>query len=697
MPDIQDSSSNADVKPARTTRSLPSVPPSQRLKAQQQMQMDAPEWRPTLAQSLKISRVRVITETLDYETLKGRPRASGLTPEVVFQIITKNQSGEYQLFAAIQKILDLYESRDILKDVLQEDPRLDLFANRVFHQLVADIGVEMMDTIPGQHFTFIDPCTALPASDLGGENDAHLKYCQYAINQIVDQAELLHFLIGNGGGDQSRVVIGIPATQIGLLAASVLEMSGIHTNLYLVSGLIHAIACAKMRPYCITIDVASVLSWYEQSGAEKGAIIPGNLEGEALLDHPGVIAIQSIVSYYKLHSIPTKIIGRNFRTVHELSLFGHEFFALFLSQSMMDEAHQVRLPFYMPTIASSTQMHSEHTSHDRSAPSAAARAAPTFSSAKTSSMQGDLAAPEHYKLDSDWLYSTRSFEPPHPAFPPSDILFSSITLPSLSATTDQMEKLNQVIQTRARYRVELRVLPLAELYDRRRKSGIWNDAGERYGCTPPTPPSSADVKQRDNVSSSIELKKKNSLKDLGRGLPTPKPSKPTPIASPTPRRPPLRRSSSCRTNNAPARSPTPDRSTTAMTTTQNQTISGGYASDEEVEKIIALTFGAHMLRVRGTEEEKAQSEQEVTRLLKDAFSGTLTSPLEKNAPVHDGHSTITSSQIQVGQTGLSKGKQQVLALTALLKAREESEHKGDSGTKGTKAVQGSMVEGVDFF
>ncbi|KAJ3999036.1 hypothetical protein F5050DRAFT_1087199 [Lentinula boryana] len=697
MPDIQElTSHNADLKPARPTRSLPSVPPSQRLKSQQQMQMDAPEWRPTLAQSLKISRIRVITETLDYETLKRRPRASGLTPEVVFQIITKNQSGEYQLFAAIQKMLDLYESRDILKDVLQEDPHLKLLVNRVFNQLVADIGVAMMDEVPDQHFTFIDPCTALPASDLDSKKEEHLRYYELAISQIVDQAELLHFLIGNAGGDQSRVVIGIPATQIGLLAASLLEMSGIHTNLYLVSGLIHAIACAKMRPYCITIDVASVLSWYEQSGAEKGAIIPGNLEGEALLEHPGVIAIQSIVRYYKLHSIPTKIIGRNFRNVHELSLFGHEFFALFLSQSMMDEAHQVRLPFYIPSITASRQMYSERTRHDRSVPSEAARAAPTFSSAVTSSMQGDLETPEYYKLDSDWLYSSRSMNPPHPAFPSSDILFSSITLASLSATNVQMEKLNQVIQTRARYWVELRVLPLAELYDRRRKSGIWNDVGERYGCTPPAPPLSADVKQRDNVSSSTELKKKNTMKDLGRGLPTPKPSKPTPIASPKPRRPPLRRPSSCRTNKVPASNPTLDHSTTATTTTQTQTISGGYASDEEVEKIIALTFGAHMLRVCGTEEEKAQSEQEATRLLKDAFSGTLPSPMEQNTLVHDGTSS-SQIQIQVGQTGLSKGKQQVLALTALLKAREESEHKGDSGTKGTKAVQGNMVEGVDFF
>ncbi|KAJ4495973.1 hypothetical protein C8J55DRAFT_553719 [Lentinula edodes] len=682
-------------KPARTIRSLPAVPPSKRLKLQQIQVVDVPEWRPTLHESIRLSGIPIIAETTDYETLiERRSNSSGLSPEVALQTIRKDRNGEYHLFSATQKVVDSYEKYHLTKNPLQRDPEMLYIGIHVFYQLLVEIGVTMMDYAPGPHFTFIDPRLALVKLSHGERDttDRPSNTTLLALQAIEEHAKELLTKFCTAGVDQSRVIIGIPATKIGVLAAAMLESSGISTNLYLVSGLMHAIACAEARPYCITIDVASVLSWYERLAAQDDVAISDNLEGEALLDHPGIVAIQSILKYYRLHSISTKIVCGNFRTVHEISILGHEFDALSLSQNRMDELRTAYLPFCVSGLASTRHPRSADNLAQGSAASDIARAAPKFPTAMVVSLQPSTDNSESYAFNYDWLHSEAFMNLAHPASPCPAILLASITLTSLGALKVQMENLHEVTHNSALDRIELRVLPLEELYARRRAQGIRNDLGARYGChinTAPATPSSVDQKR----GSGPELKKKNSLKDLGKGSPAS--ISPSSVASPLSRRPPLRRSSAHAREKGPARSTTPGPSTPpVLIEGKGTTGPGRYASDEEVAKIIALTFGNCMLGIRGTDKEDTGPGGKTAKPIKNPFSSESTSPLGLNAPT-DGLSTVSTSQH--GRAKLSPGQRQVLALSAVLKEREEMKRKAALGSKSQKAVQASMVEGIDFF
>ncbi|KAJ4486837.1 hypothetical protein C8R41DRAFT_921220 [Lentinula lateritia] len=682
-------------KPARTIRSLPAVPPSKRLKLQQIQVVDVPEWRPTLHESIRLSGIPIIAETTDYDTLlERRSNSSGLNPEVALQTIRKDRNGEYHLFSATQKVVDSYEKYHLTKNPLQRDPEMLFIGIHVFYQLLVEIGVTMMDYAPGPHFTFIDPRLALVKLGHGERDtsDRPSNTTSLALQVIVEHAKELLTKFVTAGVDQSRVTIGIPATKIGVLAAAMLERSGISTNLYSVSGLMHAIACAEARPCYITIDVASVLSWYERLAAQDDVAISDNLEGEALLDHPGIVAIQSILKYYRLHSISTKIVGGNFRTAHEISILGHEFDALSLSQNRMDDLRTAYLPFCASSFASTRHPQSADNLAQGSAASDIARAAPKFPTAMAVSLQLSKDNSVSYAFNYDWLHSEAFMNLAHPASPCPAIILASITLTAVGALKVQMENIHEVTQNSALDRVELRILPLEELYARRRAQGIRNDLGERYGCridTAPATPSSAG----QNRGSGPVLKKKHSLKDLGKGSPAS--ISPSSVASPLPRRPPLRRSSTHAREKSSVRSTTPGPSTSPVLIEGKSTTGPGrYASDEEVAKIIALTFGACMLGIRGIDKEDTRSGGKTANPMKNPFSSDSASPLGSNAST-DGLSTVGTSHH--GRVELSLGQRRVLALSAAIKEREEMKRKAALEGKSQKVVQANMVEGIDFF
>ena len=53
----------------------------------------------------------------------------------------------------------------------------------------------------------------------------------------------------------------IPATEAGILAAQRLQKNQVNVNLYLVSSLLHAGACAETSPAAISIPVGNVSSF----------------------------------------------------------------------------------------------------------------------------------------------------------------------------------------------------------------------------------------------------------------------------------------------------------------------------------------------------------------------------------------------------------------------------------------------------
>lgn len=115
----------------------------------------------------------------------------------------------------------------------------------------------------------------------------------------------------------------IPATEAGIYATQQLQKDGININLCYVTGLIHAVACVEAKATAISVAVGPVstprtivnaslnpgtklLEMYER---KRKTVYPNPSK------HPGIETIQSILAYFKLNGIRTKVIGTRFRTV----------------------------------------------------------------------------------------------------------------------------------------------------------------------------------------------------------------------------------------------------------------------------------------------------------------------------------------------------------------------------------------------
>ncbi|KIK68400.1 hypothetical protein GYMLUDRAFT_35811 [Collybiopsis luxurians FD-317 M1] len=738
-------SARSDSRLTRNIRSLPQTLPSERLRFHQQsrMQVGVPEWQGTLLGSIKISKTHIIGEAFDHIALaERRPDASELTPKIVLKPGSGPRlSRSYHLFAATERVTDMYESKKALKNVLEKNSRLSRFKQLVFCHLLVELGVEMMDRVQGPHFTFIDPLCAIPknpervqgpeATDIFTTSPE--EETSRTVKNIIEHAKRLLSVFLKAGIEGNRVVIGIPATQPGVIAAAQLEAQfSIRTNLYLVSGLMHAIACAEANPTCITVDVGVILSWHEKSDMQDVFVNWVNLTAEDLVNHPGVIAILSILRYYKLHAIKTTVVGKNFRSAHEVSLLAQEFDMLSLSPSMMSTLSESRLRLCVPGFSpakpayfdpQSTRSHSLQSPAD-SEGSHLARAAPPFPTSiiRKQCQNPDSSLPPVWNFE--WTHSEVFFNrptmregspSPHPF-----ILLSTIVFDSCKLLRTHMHVIHGAISKIVRRKFHARVLPDRVLY-RGSRDDVWKEiyapkeAEEEEAVTETEEASPASETEAEienpprglvpTIPSRPRLTRQDSFRALGNGHPStstapiysPSPRRPsfTSAHAPSPRRPSTRRSSSTQaTSRTLIR--TPSLSATEMATA---TAPGGYASDDEIDNIIALTLG-EPTGGKTASKGKMQAKPELAKLkhktlapflpgLSRAKKAKIASASQPSMP---GPSGVPKEQGK----GQGQAQRQVLAFTVLLNQREEA--------KKTKAPKGGepqdhqpMVEDVDFF
>lgn len=168
----------------------------------------------------------------------------------------------------------------------------------------------------------------------------------------LDQRKLVRFsLTGFGTESQQKshrqlillyIFLQIPATEAGLQATRMLQKEGINVNLYLVGSFIHAAACAETGAAAVTIHVGRVCvthtaRWKIKLLTGPQCVVAVNLVGGELVQilgwferqkpsmayhrnlagHPGVETIQTIIAYFRLHKIKTRLIGTQFRKVSE--------------------------------------------------------------------------------------------------------------------------------------------------------------------------------------------------------------------------------------------------------------------------------------------------------------------------------------------------------------------------------------------
>jgi len=184
-------------------------------------------------------------------------------------------------------------------------------------RFLVELGNATMDRVTGPHLTFVDPRHH-------GDSSA-----------MVKNARRLISLFQESGVGRDQIVVSIPATEQGISAAKELESTyGIQTNLVLVSSLIHAAACAEAGATSAAIAVGPLLDWHERRRKTNY---------RNLRNHPGIETIQSIVAYFKLHKIKTKLIGTNFRGLSEICLLG-ELDAIALSKEQIEGLRWSQLP-----------------------------------------------------------------------------------------------------------------------------------------------------------------------------------------------------------------------------------------------------------------------------------------------------------------------------------------------------------------
>ncbi|TFK28233.1 aldolase [Coprinopsis marcescibilis] len=198
---------------------------------------------------------------------------------------TDDQEVLYHAWVATHKIVNRYQRLKAQHPSIQFNP-----VTLALNQFFVEIGANEFDASPGPHITYIDP----------------RKHCN--AEALVAEAQRRFHLLKQRNLSEEEILISMPATEEALKATRILCKQGdgrINVNLFLVSSLLHAAACAEAGASTITIHVRPILEWFERRQGKR-------VFSDAL-EHPGVQSIQSILAYFKTNKIKTRIIGKEFR------------------------------------------------------------------------------------------------------------------------------------------------------------------------------------------------------------------------------------------------------------------------------------------------------------------------------------------------------------------------------------------------
>lgn len=165
--------------------------------------------------------------------------------------------------------------------------RCELLLDKLF----VNVGVEILKLIPGRVSTELD---ARLAFDIEGS---------------IRKATALIALYEEMGIEKNRVLIKLPSTWEGGIAAKELERMGIRCNMTLLFSLVQAVHCADSQATLISPFVGRILDWYKAH--EKRDHYPP-------AEDPGVRSVTQIYNYLKRHGAKTQVMGASFRNKDEI-------------------------------------------------------------------------------------------------------------------------------------------------------------------------------------------------------------------------------------------------------------------------------------------------------------------------------------------------------------------------------------------
>jgi transaldolase len=159
------------------------------------------------------------------------------------------------------------------------------------NRLAIDIGIEILNNIPGRIST---------------EVDARLSFdTQKTVSKAMDIVESY----AKAGISTDRLLIKIASTWEGINAAELLEKEGIKCNLTLLFSFAQASACADAGAYLISPFVGRIFDWH-MARNENAQFTPEQ--------DPGVQSVKRIFNFYKQFNYSTIVMGASFRSIQQI-------------------------------------------------------------------------------------------------------------------------------------------------------------------------------------------------------------------------------------------------------------------------------------------------------------------------------------------------------------------------------------------
>ncbi|CAL1329240.1 transaldolase [Candidatus Providencia siddallii] len=158
-------------------------------------------------------------------------------------------------------------------------------------KLSVNIGLEVLKIIPGRIST---------------EIDANFSYNEKA---CILKAKRIIKIYNDSNINNDRILIKLASTWQGIKAAEKLEKEGINCNLTLLFSFAQARACAESNVFLISPFIGRIFDWYKKNKQEKYFT-----EKES----PGVIFVNEVFNYYKMHGYKTLIMGASLRDINDI-------------------------------------------------------------------------------------------------------------------------------------------------------------------------------------------------------------------------------------------------------------------------------------------------------------------------------------------------------------------------------------------
>lgn len=220
-----------------------------------------------------------------------------------------------QILHAIQQPENEYLIKNAIESAQSERWGYN-YKQTIIARLAIGIGAEILKNIPGRIAIDID-------ASLSFDTDGMVSKAR----ELIDVFRSLRI-------DNSRILIKIPATWEGIMAARQLERERINCNLTMVYGFIQAQACAEAGVFLISVPVAPVSDWYKTNEPNTDSSYANGV---------GIENLNHIYQNYKYFGVRTQIMASHFYTVEQVQLLaGCD--RLAIAPLLLDELTEQTLP-----------------------------------------------------------------------------------------------------------------------------------------------------------------------------------------------------------------------------------------------------------------------------------------------------------------------------------------------------------------